>query len=145
MLDSGRSGSDSYWNTFVFDTIRQKFGGRVRLIVTGAAPITKEVFQFLQICFSCVVSQGYGLTESCACCTITHPENIASGHTGGPQLCCEIRLADVPDMKASNSHTCTSHLCSICPPTSHVREEKYAFVDLLSSKDTSRLKNKRTE
>jgi len=99
LLDEGKSGTDSLWNSIVFDTIRQKFGGRVRIIVTGAAPITKEVFQFLQICFSCVVFQGYGLTETCAACTLTHHTNVAPGHTGGPVPCCEIRLADVPDMK----------------------------------------------
>jgi long-chain acyl-CoA synthetase len=99
VLDRGQNSFSSLWNSMVFDRIKDRFGGKVRYIVTGAAPITKEVYRFLQICFSCPVMQGYGLTETSASCTLTKPFHIESGNAGAPQFCCEIRLADVPDMK----------------------------------------------
>lgn len=42
--------------------------------------VTNEVFQFLQIAFSCTVLQGYGLTETCAAGCMTLRDNIHPGH-----------------------------------------------------------------
>lgn len=36
--------------------------GEVKLLVSGASPISKEVFDFLRICFGCNVLEGYGMT-----------------------------------------------------------------------------------
>lgn len=99
ILEEGQDASGSFWNSIVFDKIREKFGNRIRLVVTGAAPITKDVFQFLQIGFSCPIVQGYGLTETTATGGITWPSNVKPGHCGPPNPCIEIRLQDVPDMK----------------------------------------------
>lgn len=98
-LDEGINPSGSFWDGLVFSKIREKFGGRLRLIVSGAAPITREVYQFLQIAFSCTVLQGYGLTETCATGSMTLRDNINPGHVGPPLPCVEIRLEDVPEMK----------------------------------------------
>jgi len=41
-------------------------GGNVRMMLTGSAPISGEVLDFLKICFCCPLMEGYGMTESCA-------------------------------------------------------------------------------
>jgi len=48
------------WDRLVFSKIAAKLGGNVRIMVTGSAPIADNVMQFLRICFSCNVVEGYG-------------------------------------------------------------------------------------
>lgn len=54
------------WDTIIFKKMKAMLGGQVRLMVTGSAPIEKQVIDFLKICFSCPIVEGYGLTESSA-------------------------------------------------------------------------------
>lgn len=48
----------SVWDKLVFPDIRSKLGGRVRMILTGSAPISPLVMDFLRICFACPVIEG---------------------------------------------------------------------------------------
>lgn len=41
--DSGKYTSSIY-DSIVFSKVREKFGGNIRVMVTGSAPITKEAF-----------------------------------------------------------------------------------------------------
>lgn len=72
-------------------------------MVSGASPIGAEVMDFLRICFSAIVIEGYGLTESSSCCSATLPEEVEAGHVGGPIPSVEIKLDDIPDMKYTNA------------------------------------------
>lgn len=67
-------------------------------MVTGSAPITAEVLEFLKVCFCCPILEGYGQTECTAACSIQLPEDPTSGHVGGPLPCVKMRLADLPDL-----------------------------------------------
>lgn len=72
-------------------------------MTTGSAPISTEVMEFLRICFGATVIEGYGMTETACTITMTHPDDTSCGHVGGPQPCCEIKLADLPEMNYLNS------------------------------------------
>ncbi|KAH9411413.1 AMP-binding enzyme [Ordospora pajunii] len=48
----------------IFDKVSEKFGGEIRWILCGAAPLKPEVLYFIQAVFSCRVFQGYGQTEN---------------------------------------------------------------------------------
>ncbi|KAL0079755.1 hypothetical protein J3Q64DRAFT_1644956 [Phycomyces blakesleeanus] len=86
------------WDRLVFATIRQKLGGRLRFILSGSAPVSPDVMDFMRICFSAQVYEGYGQTENfCAGC-LTVKEDNTSGVVGIPFPCSEIKLVDVPDM-----------------------------------------------
>ncbi|KAJ6705430.1 LONG CHAIN ACYL-COA SYNTHETASE 4-LIKE [Salix purpurea] len=50
----------------VFKKVRQGLGGKVRLILSGAAPLSNHVETFLRVVSCAHVLQGYGLTETCA-------------------------------------------------------------------------------
>ena len=54
------------WDRYVFQPIRERLGGRVRAMLSGSAPIAPEVIEFLRVCFSCEVYEGYGQTETSA-------------------------------------------------------------------------------
>ncbi|CAN4107609.1 unnamed protein product [Withania somnifera] len=56
------------FDRLVFDKIKLAFGGRVRLMLSGAAPLPKHVEEFLRVTCCCSLAQGYGLTESCGGC-----------------------------------------------------------------------------
>ncbi|KAI8848064.1 hypothetical protein BC829DRAFT_427760 [Chytridium lagenaria] len=86
------------WDKLVFGNIRTKLGGNVRLMFTGAAPISADVMDFLRICFSADVIEGYGQTETCAGLSVTDRYDLSSGHVGVPVPTCEVKLVDVPSM-----------------------------------------------
>lgn len=45
----------------VFKKIRQGLGGRIRLMVTGSAPVAPEVLEFSRAVIGCLVLEGYGI------------------------------------------------------------------------------------
>ncbi|KAF9359777.1 hypothetical protein BGX34_008162 [Mortierella sp. NVP85] len=97
-LQAGKGVHHPHWDKVVFEKIRNTLGGRVQVLLTGSAPISKEVLNLLRIAFSCVVTEGYGSTESMACTTVTMADEYIPGHVGSPRSGVEIRLVDVPEM-----------------------------------------------
>jgi len=90
------------WDYLVFSKVRQRLGGRVRLIVSGAAPLPKPLCEFLQVCLGCTVVEGYGLSETVGSGATTKSEGYNSGgNVGLPTSCCEIKLVSIPDMNYS--------------------------------------------
>ncbi|XP_043688750.1 long chain acyl-CoA synthetase 6, peroxisomal-like [Telopea speciosissima] len=100
-IANGRNPSP-IWDRLVFNKIKEKLGGRVRLMVSGASPLSPDVMDFLRVCFGCRVAEGYGMTEGS--CTISFMEegDILSGHVGPPSSACEVKLVDVPEMNYSS-------------------------------------------
>ncbi|CAL5211630.1 unnamed protein product [Lathyrus oleraceus] len=88
-----------WFDRLVFDKIKQALGGRVRILLSGAAPLSKHVEEFLRVTFGSTLAQGYGLTESCAGC-FTSISNVFSmvGTVGVPMPTIEARLESVPEM-----------------------------------------------
>ncbi|KAJ3273995.1 hypothetical protein HDV01_003665 [Terramyces sp. JEL0728] len=101
-LESGYVGH-SVWDYIVFGKIREKLGGRVKCMITGAAPISAEVTDFLKICFSIQLIEGYGQTETTAGTCTTIMKDISSGHIGIPMPQCMVKLRDVPSMNYTSN------------------------------------------
>ncbi|KAK9530069.1 hypothetical protein VZT92_011602 [Zoarces viviparus] len=95
---------DSIWDKLIFHKVQESLGGRVRVMVTGAAPISPSVLNFLRATLGCQIFEAYGQTECTAGCTFTMPGDSASGHVGVPLPCNVVKLVDVEDMNyfASN-------------------------------------------
>lgn len=67
-------------------------------MVTGSAPISADVINFLKVCFCSPIHEGYGQTESSAASCLTSGFDSVAGHVGGPLSCIRIRLKDIPEM-----------------------------------------------
>ncbi|KAG7223620.1 hypothetical protein INR49_028514 [Caranx melampygus] len=89
---------DSIWDRLIFRKVQASLGGRVRLMITGAAPISPTVLTFLRAAVGCQFYEGYGQTECTAGCTLTVPGDWSAGHVGAPLPCNLVKLVDVPEM-----------------------------------------------
>lgn len=59
-------GSGEYDNvvfdSLVFSKVKEGFGGRIRMMITGSAPIKKETYELMKVLMSCPFFEGYGQT-----------------------------------------------------------------------------------
>ncbi|KAH9030628.1 acetyl-CoA synthetase-like protein [Lactarius pseudohatsudake] len=91
------------WDRLVFRKVRAALGGNLKLVVSGSAPISGEVLDFLKIALACEITEemrisrfcSYGMTETGAVCTRCLPGDPTSGGTvGPPQPAIELKLVD---------------------------------------------------
>ena len=87
------------YDSLVFGKVAKLLGGRVRVMVTASAPISKDVLELLKIAFCCPVLEAYGLSETSGAVTMTFPPDPISGTIGGPFKHTAIRLKDLPEME----------------------------------------------
>uniref|UniRef100_A0A8C2GBS1 Arachidonate--CoA ligase n=1 Tax=Cyprinus carpio TaxID=7962 RepID=A0A8C2GBS1_CYPCA len=88
---------NSVWDKIFFHKIQASLGGRLRMIITGAAPASPAVLDFLRAALGCQVYEAYGQTECTAGCTYTTPGDWTAGHVGAPLPCNLIKLLDVAE------------------------------------------------
>ncbi|RWR93760.1 AMP-dependent synthetase/ligase [Cinnamomum micranthum f. kanehirae] len=86
------------WDKLVFNKIKEKLGGRVRFMGSGASPLSPDVMDFLRICFGGQIAEGYGMTETSCVISSMDEGDMLTGHVGSPNPACEIKLVDVPEM-----------------------------------------------
>jgi long-chain acyl-CoA synthetase len=76
----------------VLSKIRNLFGGRLRLAVSGAAPINPEILRFFDAA-GVLVLEGWGMTETSTAATISTPDDFKVGTIGKPFPGCEVKIA----------------------------------------------------
>ena len=86
------------YDKLIFNKFREAVGGKVRFMLTGSAPISKDVLNFLKVALCVPIYEGYGQTETCAGSTLTFSEDPDSGHVGGVMPYSELKLVDVAEM-----------------------------------------------
>jgi long-chain acyl-CoA synthetase len=77
----------------VLSKIRGLFGGRLRLAVSGAAPINPEILRFFDAA-GVLVLEGWGMTETSTAATISSPDDFKIGTIGKPFPGCEVKIAE---------------------------------------------------
>ncbi|XP_009783796.1 long chain acyl-CoA synthetase 4-like [Nicotiana sylvestris] len=83
----------------IFNKVKEGLGGNLRLILSGAAPLSSTVETYLRIVTCANVLQGYGLTETCAGSFVARPDELAMVGTVGPPLpIIDVCLESVPEM-----------------------------------------------
>lgn len=76
----------------VFSKIRAGTGGRLRLVLSGGAPLSKSLGEFFWA-IGIPIYQGYGLTETSPVLTNNYPHNRI-GSSGRPIANVQVRVAD---------------------------------------------------
>ena len=77
----------------VLSKIRGLFGDRLKLAVSGAAPINPDILRFFDAA-GVLVLEGWGMTETSTAATIATPEDFRFGTIGKPFPGDEIKIAE---------------------------------------------------
>ncbi|HEX6228092.1 MAG TPA: long-chain fatty acid--CoA ligase [Solirubrobacterales bacterium] len=77
----------------VLSKIRALFGGKLRLAVSGAAPINPDILHFFDAA-GVLVLEGWGMTETSTAATISTPDDFKIGTIGKPFTGCNVKIAD---------------------------------------------------
>jgi long-chain acyl-CoA synthetase len=75
----------------VFAKVKQKLGGRLRVGVSGAAPLGMDVLEFFHA-LGMLVVEGYGLTETASSLSVNDPDDFRFGTVGRAVAGTEVRL-----------------------------------------------------
>jgi long-chain acyl-CoA synthetase len=77
----------------VFAKIHAVLGGRIRLLVSGGAPLAREIAEFFHA-VGILIVEGYGLTETTAASSINRVERFRFGTVGQAIPGVEVKIAD---------------------------------------------------
>ena len=92
-LSLGEKLLDALLDKLVRDKVRARFGGRLKALVSGGAPLNPEIGLFFHSLGMCIL-QGYGLTESGPVASVNVPARIKMHTVGPPIPDVRIRIAD---------------------------------------------------
>jgi len=67
----------------VYSKVKQRLGGRIRLSVSGSAPLSVEIAEFFHA-LDVLILEGYGLTECTAGASVNRPDRFRFGTVGLP-------------------------------------------------------------
>jgi long-chain acyl-CoA synthetase len=76
----------------VFSKIHALFGGRLRLAISGGAPLSPEIAEFFHA-MGVLILEGYGLTETSTVSHVNRPQGCVFGTVGMPLNGVECRIA----------------------------------------------------
>jgi long-chain acyl-CoA synthetase len=87
----------------VMRKIRAGLGGRLRLCISGGAPLPAEVMEFF-IAIGVTVLEGYGLTETSPVICLNRPGQERPGSVGPPLPGVEIRIGEDGEILTRGPH-----------------------------------------
>jgi long-chain acyl-CoA synthetase len=92
----------------VFRKIRARMGGRFRFAISGGAPLSPEIAEFLHA-LGVLILEGYGLTEDSTVTAVNRYENYKFGTVGKALPGTEIRIAPDGEIFVRGPHVCKEY------------------------------------
>jgi long-chain acyl-CoA synthetase len=77
----------------VYSKVKERLGGRLRIGISGGAPLAKEILEFFHS-LDILILEGYGLTECTTAATVNRPTQFRFGTVGPALPGVELRIAD---------------------------------------------------
>src|SRR5438067_1004750 len=77
----------------VYSKVKDRLGGRLRIGVSGGAPLAKEIIEFFHS-LDILILEGYGLTECTTAATVNRPSRFRFGTVGPLLPGVDLRIAD---------------------------------------------------
>jgi len=75
----------------LFKSIRSAFGGEVKMIISGGAPINSEILKFFESVGISTLN-GYGITECAPIIAVNRSKNVVKGSVGNVIDCDEVKI-----------------------------------------------------
>ena len=91
------------FDKLVFSKVRDRFGGRVRFFISGAAALNQEIAEWFHAA-GITILEGYGLTECSAGGFVNHPTAYKFGTVGPALPGSEVKLGDGDEVMIKGPH-----------------------------------------
>ncbi|MGZ4390014.1 MAG: AMP-dependent synthetase/ligase [Gaiellaceae bacterium] len=88
-------------NRLVYAKVKARLGGRLRVALSGGAPLSREVAEFFHV-LDILILEGYGLTECTTACTVNRPDRFRFGTVGPAMPDVKLRLGDDGELLVSS-------------------------------------------
>ncbi len=91
------------FDKLVFSKVRERFGGRVRFFISGAAALNREIAEWFNAA-GIVILEGYGMTENSAGATVNHPDENKIGTVGRALPGAEVKIGEGDEVLLRGPH-----------------------------------------
>jgi len=92
----------------IFARVRAAFGGRLRLAISGGAPLSREIAEFFHA-LGIFILEGYGLTETSTVSHANRPDRFKFGTVGLPLEGTSCQIAPDGEILLRGPHICKSY------------------------------------